>query len=118
MKAIGLEPGKPFKPDARMTAILERAAETGKAMARTIAFHGNDPDRWHWPDRKYGEAFMGGSPAVVTNGHTNHDARIAFFYLACGTSQLMASTTPGVGQAYPWAARDAGGNILEGHEEV
>ena len=50
MKAIGLEPGKPFKPDARMTAILERAAETGKAMARTIAFHGDDPERWHWPD--------------------------------------------------------------------
>jgi hypothetical protein len=114
MKAIGLEPGKPFEPDARMTAILARAAETGKAMARTIAFHGNDPDRWHWPDRKYAEAFMGGSPAFVTNGHTNHDARIAFFYLACGTSQLMASTTPGVGQAYPWAARDAAGNILDG----
>jgi hypothetical protein len=114
MKAIGLESGRPFKPDARMGAILQRAAETGKAMARTIAFHGEDPERWHWPDRKYAEAFMGGSPSFVTNGHTNHDARTNFFYLACGTSQLMASKTPGVGQAYPWVAKDAAGNIFDG----
>jgi hypothetical protein len=114
IKAIGMEPGKPFKPDAHMIAILERAAETGQAMARTIAFHGNEPERWHWPDRKYAEAFMGGSPAFVKDGHVNHDARITFFYLACGTSQLMASTTPGVGQAYPWASRDASGNIFDG----
>ena len=114
MKAIGMELGKPFKPDAHMTAILERAAETGQAMARTVAFYGDTPDRWHWPDRKYGEAFMGGSPAFVKDGHVNHDARTAFFYLACGTSQLMASTTPGVGQAYPWVCQDASGKIFDG----
>lgn len=114
MKAIGIEPGKPFAPDERMTAILKRAAATGMAMARAIAFHGDDPERWHWPDRKYAEAFMGGSPSFVADGHTNHDARTTFFYLACGTSQLMASTTPDVGQAYPWVAKDAAGNILDG----
>jgi hypothetical protein len=114
MKAIGIEPGRPFKPDARMTAILERAAETGQAMARTIAYHGNEPDRWHWPDRRYAEAFMGGSPAFVSDGHVNHDARIYFFYLACGTSKLMASTKAGVGQAYPWASRDADGKSFDG----
>jgi len=114
MKAIGMEPGKPFKPDARMTAILERAAESGQAMARSIAFYGNEPERWHWPDRKYAEAFMGGSPAFVKDGHVNHDARTYFFYLACGTSSLMASTTPDVGQAYPWAARDASGKLFDG----
>jgi hypothetical protein len=114
MKAIGLEPGRPFAPDTRMTAILERAAESGKAMARTISFHGNDPEHWHWPDRKYAEAFMGGSPTFVSNGHTNHDARTNFFYLACATSKLMASKTPGVGQAYPWVAKDADGDIFDG----
>lgn len=57
---------------------------------------------------------MGGSPTFVSNGHTNHDARITFFYLACATSQLMASKTPGEGQAYPWVAKDAAGNILDG----
>lgn len=113
MKAIGIEPRKAFAPDASATAILERAAETGKAMARTIAFHGG-PEWRHWPDRRYNEAFMGGSPSFVSNGHTNHDARTAFFYMACATSKLMASTTPGVGQAYPWCAKDADGDIFDG----
>jgi hypothetical protein len=114
MKTLGLEPNKPFEPDAHLTSILERAAETGQAMARTIAYRSNDPERWHWPDRKYGEAFMGGSPAFVKDGHVNHDARTTFFYLACGTSSLMASTTPDVGQAYPWVVQDGSGNVLDG----
>lgn len=114
MKSIGIEPGKEFAPDERMRGILQRAAETGQAMARSISFRKNDEERWHWPDRKYAEAFMGGSPTFVSNGHTNHDARINFFYLACATSKLMASTTPGQGQAYPWGSRDVTGETLDG----
>lgn len=114
MRSIGIEPGGTFQPDQRMRAILTKAASTGQAMARTIAYHGNEEERWHWPDRRYGEAFMGGSAAFLADGHVNHDPRIAFFYLACGTSALMASKTPGVGQAYPWVARDADGNAFDG----
>jgi hypothetical protein len=114
MRSIGIEPGQPFAPDAKMKAILTRAAATGEAMARSVAFYGSQDVRWHWPDRKYSEAFMGGSPAFVADGHTNHDARITFFYLACGTSQLMASTKPDVGQAYPWVVSDGNGDMLDG----
>ena len=114
MKAIGIAPGQPFQPDDRMRGILERASSTGQAMARSIAFHSEDPARWHWPDRKYAEAFMGGSPSFVSDGAANHDARTQFFYLACATSKLMASTTPGQGQAYPWGSRDAAGEPLDG----
>jgi hypothetical protein len=116
MRSIGIAPGVPFAPDERTQAILQKAAETGMAMARSIAFHGNETDRWHWTDRRYAEAFMGGSADFVTDGHVNHDARIYFFYFACGTSSLMASTTPGQGQAYPWAAKDADGNPFDGAE--
>jgi hypothetical protein len=114
MKSLGMEPGKPFKPDERTTKILERAAETGQAMARTVAFRAENPDRYHWPDRKFVEPFVGGSPAFVKDGHVNHDARITFFYLACGTSQLMNSTTPGVGQAYPSGLMDSTGKPFDG----
>lgn len=114
LRGLGMEAGKPFAPDERMKKILARAAETGQAMARSIAFHGKIPGREHWPDRQYGEAFMGGSPSWVTNGHANIEERTLFFYLACGTSKLMASTLPGVGQAYPWGVKDAKGNILDG----
>ena len=113
MRTIGIAPGLPFEPDDRMQALLIKAAQTGQVMARTIAHHGDEADRWHWPDRRYGEAFMGGSPAFVTDGHANHDARTAFFYLACGTSSLMATTKPGPGQAYPWAVQEADGNIFD-----
>jgi hypothetical protein len=114
MKSLGMEPGKPFTPDARLTKILERGAETGQAMARTIAFRADEAERYHWPDRKFVEPFVGGSPSFVKDGHTNHDARITFFYLACGTSQLMNSATPGVGQAYPSGVMDATGNPFDG----
>ncbi|WP_157998227.1 DUF1254 domain-containing protein [Pseudomonas sp. S9] len=114
MHTLGIEAGKPFEPDERMQKILTRAAETGQAMARSIAFHGKIPGREHWPDRQYAEAFMGGSPSFETDGRSNLDERTLFFYLACGTSKLMASTTPGVGQAYPWAVKDAKGNTFDG----
>ena len=114
MRAIGIAPDLTFDPDHRMQAILTKAAVTGQAMARTLSFNGDEPDRWHWPDRRYAEAFMGGSPAFETGGHVNHDARTYFFFLACGTSPLMATTTPGQGQAYPWVARDADGNAFDG----
>ena len=38
LKPLGIEKGKPFKPDARQRAILEDAAKVGDAMARTLLF--------------------------------------------------------------------------------
>ena len=41
LKPLGIEKGKPFKPDARQRAILEEAARIGDAMARTMLFEGD-----------------------------------------------------------------------------
>ena len=38
LKPLGIEKGKPFKPDARQRAILEDAARIGDAMGRTMLF--------------------------------------------------------------------------------
>lgn len=114
LKCIGMEPGRQFEPDARMKVILSAAAETGQAMARSIAFYGLQDVRWHWQNRKYSEAFIGGSASFIKDGRVNHDARILFFYLACGTSQLMNSTEAGKGQAYPWVVSDGQGKTLDG----
>ena len=57
LKPLGIEKGKPFKPDARQRAILEDAARIGDAMGRAMLFEGTnvfskpDPFRgtnWHW----------------------------------------------------------------------
>jgi hypothetical protein len=111
LKAIGMEPGKPFQPDLRMKHILTCAAEMGNGMASTLTYFKPDPQ---WADRKFTKAFIGGSPEFTVNGAALHDARTFFFYAACGTSKLMTSTTPGVGQAYPSGVRDGDGNFLDG----
>ena len=111
LKALGMEPGKPFQPDARMKHVLACAAETGRAMASTIAFYKPVPQ---WRDRKFIQAFVGGSPEFTVNGAALHDARTLFFYMACGTSKLMTSTTPNVGQAYPSGVTDGKGAIFDG----
>src|SRR5262245_18188083 len=46
-------PRKPFAPDARMNAILERAAKAGRAQMLVAGFASNRPDRFVWPDRKW-----------------------------------------------------------------
>ena len=38
LAALGIEKGKPFNPDARMTAILERAAKIGDTQMRGESF--------------------------------------------------------------------------------
>jgi hypothetical protein len=111
LKTLGRQPGQPFQPNARMKHIMTCAAETGRAMAATIAFY---KPELQWPDRKFVKAFIGGSPEFIVDGASLHDARTFFFYMACGTSKLMTSTTPGAGQAYPSGVRDGDGQFFDG----
>jgi hypothetical protein len=53
LAALGIEKGKPFQPDPRMTAILQKAAETANAQMRVESFGDRRPDRIVWPDRKW-----------------------------------------------------------------
>jgi hypothetical protein len=50
---LGIEKGKPFNPDARMTATLEKAARIGNAQMRVESFGDTRPDRIVWSDRKW-----------------------------------------------------------------
>jgi len=50
---VGVEKGRPFEPDARMKAILERAAKDGRDQLLVSAFASTRPDRINWPDRKW-----------------------------------------------------------------
>ncbi|WP_291822990.1 hypothetical protein [Bosea sp. (in: a-proteobacteria)] len=43
--AIGIEKGKPFKPDERMKRILTEAAAVGDATARTLTYKSRIPRR-------------------------------------------------------------------------
>jgi hypothetical protein len=52
LAALGIEKGKPFKPDARMKGILEKAAQSGRDQMLVAAFASSRPDRFAWQDRK------------------------------------------------------------------
>ncbi len=41
LKPLGIEKGKPFKPDVWHTPILEQAAVLGDAMARKVMYEGS-----------------------------------------------------------------------------
>ena len=56
LKPLGIEKGKPFRPDARQAAILGEAATVGEAMARAMTYAKRQaaaivyPGRqWKWP---------------------------------------------------------------------
>jgi hypothetical protein len=55
LKPLGIEKGKPFKPDARQTKLLAEGAVVGEAMATAIDFekqfssaHYADGRKWHF----------------------------------------------------------------------
>jgi hypothetical protein len=53
LKLLVMEPGKPFKLDARVRGILQRTADTGAAMITSIAFASRVGPEPTWPDRRW-----------------------------------------------------------------
>ena len=113
--ALGIEKGKPFAPDARMTAILERAAKTGRDQMLVSAFASDRPDRIAWPDRKW--EWLGlvpGSAEFETPWGLDLEARDRWFAQAIVTSPAMFRRSAGAGSLYWLGARDKTGAFLDG----
>jgi hypothetical protein len=111
--SLGIEKGKPFKPDARMQRILDQAAKQGVAMSRAIVYASRDPEINYWPDRHWEKMFVRNTE-FVNNGYNDIDARTLWHYQAICVSPNLLSTTPGVGTAYLTAFRDQNGAFLLG----
>jgi len=112
LRFLGIEKGKPFKPDARQKKILEDAVVVGEAMAKA-----NTEDKRveppFWPGTHWKHALV-----VSVNqrmpGYDQLDERAAWFYEAVAVSKGMLTQTPGVGQRYIAAYRDRDGAWLNG----
>ncbi|MGB5747733.1 MAG: DUF1254 domain-containing protein, partial [Desulfobacterales bacterium] len=50
LRSIGIEKGKPFKPDARMKKILKDAANVGSAASRVVLYRSRDPEAPVFPN--------------------------------------------------------------------
>jgi hypothetical protein len=113
LRPLGLEKGKPFKPDARQKKILMEAAIVGEAMAKA-----NSADR-RFADVKYRKRahwdFALQLDADNPNAFWNLlDERASWFYEAVGAGANMAPKRPGPSSAYLSSYKDKAGKWLDG----
>ena len=114
LRQLGIEKGKPFEPDTRLTRILTTATAAGELMAQANSFAKRFPDALYWPDRRW--------DLVTQLDHSDQRGpyydqlleRAAWFYEAVSFSEAMKSQTRGAGQAYLGTYTDAAGDWLDG----
>jgi len=132
LESIGIVKGKPFDPDARMTAILEDAAAVGTATSRALMFDARESEGFAFYD---GSAwtnmlFVGGynfetPPPLLTSegiqplpatGARKLNSRSTFFYGYTGITPAMCMRLVNVGSQYLIGFKDADGSFFEGAE--
>jgi len=115
LAAIGIEKGKPFRPDARMKKILTEAADVGGVTVRTLASRPRG-DAWYFfpGERTWNTPFIGGSHEFLGNGARLLDARSYFHFYATGITPAMTMKMVGKGSQYAVAYLDAAGNAFDG----
>ena len=115
LKPLGIEKGKPFKPDARQRAILEEAARIGDAIGRVTLFYGDDRfQKGHpFPGAHWQWVFQ--SNAVQqTDTYGQVDERLHYTYGAIYTSPALGVMKAGPGGNYVQVFMDKDGNRLDG----
>jgi hypothetical protein len=130
--AIGIEKGKPFNPDAKTKAILDKAVEVANAYARTAAvgalpskgfdYYGDNSGWWN-PLFEGGYSFTTPPPEIGEKGEIipyeytaarRLAARSSFFYFATGATPAMCMRLTGIGSQYLMNNVDANGDPLDG----
>ncbi|MGB5521011.1 MAG: DUF1254 domain-containing protein [Polyangiales bacterium] len=115
MAAIGIEKGKPFRPDARMKKILEDAAKIGNAAARSVSFFPREPGNLIYGEESaWMMAYANKNTAFETGGAYNLDARVLFHFGYICVSPAMAVTVAGKGSDYGLIALDSKKLPLDG----
>ncbi|MGO4593034.1 DUF1254 domain-containing protein [Leifsonia sp. 2TAF2] len=114
LKQLGIEKGKPFEPDERLTRILEQGAAAGELMAQANTFAKRFDQGTYWPDRVWELAIVLDNSAQRGDDYDELLERASWFYEAVTFSEAMKSRTPGAGQAYLGSYTDSDGDWLDG----
>jgi hypothetical protein len=114
LKALGIEKGKPFNPDARMKKLLAEGVTIGDSIAKANAYANRLEGVRRYPDRKYEYLFMGGKHDFMSGDALWLDARTLFHYEAIVVTPAMVRKMVGIGSQYLSAYRDAEENFLMG----
>jgi len=117
LASLGIEKGKPFKPDARMQQIFATAAAEGVAMSRVIAFDSRDENAKVYPGRQWESPYITNNSTFYQNDYINLGARTAFHFTADGITPAMAAQMPeGKGSRYQTTYKDSEGRPLDGNK--
>ncbi|WP_327303725.1 DUF1254 domain-containing protein [Streptomyces sp. NBC_01298] len=112
---LGIEAGKPFDPDERMTALLTEAAREGRDEMLVTAFASDRPDRIAWPDRTWEWASLRPENGTFEReGSLDVEAKDRWFIQAIIASPAMFGRAVGQGSVYWLGLRDAHGAYLDG----
>jgi len=114
LKAIGIEKGKTFAPDAQLKQNLTEGIKIGEAIAKSNAYAHRDERARIYNDRKYETIFIGGSHEFMDGDAMLLDARLLFHYEAIVITPAMARKMVGIGSQYLGTYRDADDNFLMG----
>lgn len=114
LRPLGIEKGKPFKPDERQKKILTDAALVGEAMAKANDFDKRQMELSHYKDGVHWHFSLCLDPSQEAEYYTQLDERAAWFYEAVTTSKGMVTKTPGLGQVYLGSYKDKNGDWLDG----
>ncbi|MBB2919540.1 DUF1254 domain-containing protein [Cupriavidus alkaliphilus] len=117
LATLGIEPGKPFAPDARLSAILERAARTGRLMVANLEFNPRTPRGRMFKDTQWRAATGMSHYTQELGTRTQIDERAALFRFGFGMHKFLApgyKPLVGKGAVYATTYRDAGGSFLNG----
>jgi hypothetical protein len=113
--ALGIEKGKPFAPDARQRALLERAARTARDQMLVAAFSSFRPERFPWTDRRWEwVSLISDNGDFMTPNGPDLRARDRWFIQATLMSPAMVRRTANAGSVYWQDQRDSAGAYLDG----
>lgn len=115
LASIGIIKGQPFKPTERQKKLLQKAVDTAPKMILALRQLGREDERnKYYKDRQYERAWGAGTAEWMQASYLDVNQRAAFFQYAYSSAPAMVMRTTGAGSKYPFTARDADGNFLQG----
>ncbi len=115
LASIGIIKGKPFEPTDKQNAALLRAIEAAPKMILATRQLGRpDKRNLYYEDRQYENIWAGGTAEWMQDSYLDVLQRASYFQFAYSSAPAMVMRTLDAGSKYPFTARDADGNFLNG----
>ncbi len=113
LKPLGIEKGKPFKPDERQQSLLTEAAVIGFRMAQTISMAPRFENAMAYPGTHW-EWVLTLNPNQEAENYSQLDERTDYTFEAITVAEGMVKPLVGTGSQYMSAAKDEKGDWLDG----